>query len=115
MNISNNQELKEAIKRLEPELVIFEPDIIKRVRLLMGLRQAANIAVLVILAGAIFMWANPFGVPFFFTGNGRLVRQILLGIGVLLLFADYLMPVARHYRIARYEEGRLQLVLRKQK
>lgn len=115
MNINNNQELKEAVKRLEAELVIIDPNLIRRVRLFLGLRQAANILVFVILAVAIFMWANPFRVQFFEANSGRLLRQILLGIGILLLFADYLMPVARHYRIVRYEEGQLHLALRKPK
>jgi hypothetical protein len=113
MQVTNNQELKQALKKLEPEVVITGPEVIRRVRLLMGLRAAANIAVFVILALAIFMWANPLRVGFFEAGSGRLVRQILLGIGILLLFADYLMPVARLYKIATQSEGRLKLVLRK--
>ncbi|MGQ9707261.1 MAG: hypothetical protein ACUVUR_00075 [bacterium] len=113
MQITNDDDLKQALKRLESELVITEPEIIKRVRLLMGLRMAANIGVFVILALAIFMWANPLKTPFFEAGSGRLVRQILLGVGILLLFVDYLMPVARHYKIASSDEGQLKLRLRK--
>ncbi|MGQ9678992.1 MAG: hypothetical protein ACUVUD_06925 [bacterium] len=115
MNINNPQELKEAVKRQEPELIIVAPNLIRQVRLLIRLRFAANVTVFVILAVAIFMWANPFRIPFFDESDGRLVRQILLGVGILLLFADYLMPIARYYKIVRAEEGRLLLMLRKSK
>ncbi len=111
--ITNTVELKQAVKEQEPELVITEPAIIRRVRLLMGLRAAANITVFAILALAIFMWANPLRIVFFEAGSGRLIRQILLGFGILLLFADYLMPVARLYKIVAESEGQLKLALRK--
>lgn len=115
MNINSPQELKEAVKRQEPELIIVEPNLIREVRLFMRLRFAANVTVFVILAVAIFMWANPLRIPFFDESGGRLVRQILLGLGILLLFTDYLMPVARYYKIVRAEEGRLLLRARKSK
>ncbi len=111
--ITNFEELKEAVKRQEPELVISEPAVIRRVRLQMGLRLAANITVFAILAIAIIMWANPLRIDFFETGSSRLIRQILLGVGILLLFADYLLPVARLYKIVAESEGQLKLSLRK--
>lgn len=111
--ITDFEELKQAVKQQEPELVITEPAIIRRVRLQMSLRLAANIIVFAILAIAIIMWANPLRIDFFETGSGRLIRQILLGFGILLLFADYLIPVARLYKIVAESEGQLKLSLRK--
>lgn len=115
MKVTNAAELKQAVKRLEPEILVTTPELIKKVRLLLALRTAANVIVFVILAVAIFMWANPLRVGFFDTGSGRLMRQVLLGIGILLLFADYLMPVARHYRIAVADAKEIKLILRRQK
>ncbi len=115
MEIDNSKNLKEAVKALEPELVITEPGLIKRVRLFMTLRLVANVLVFVILAIAIFMWANPLRILFLESGQGRLVRQILLGIGVILLFVDCFLPVARVYKIAESDSNRLKLVLRKPK
>ncbi len=115
MNINNGQELKEAVRRREPELLITNPQIINRVQLFMTLRLIANILVFFILAMAIFMWANPLRVPFFEGGEGRLTRQILLGVGIILLFAEYLVPVARLYKVASKEKGRLRLILRRPK
>ncbi len=113
MEVRDNNELRRAVKRREPEITVSEPGLIKKVRLLMGLRLAANVAVFTILVIAIFMWANPLGIGFLEAGSGRLLRQILLLIGILLLFADYLMPVARHYRITFRSEGQIKLTLRK--
>lgn len=113
MNITNSEDLKSAVKRQEPELVITDPQLIKRVRLLMNLRTVANVLVFAILAIAVFMWANPLKILLFEGGTGRLIRQILLGVGILLLFAEYLLPVARLYKVASIEEERLKLVLRK--
>ncbi len=113
MDVRNNIELRQAVKKREPEITVSEPVLVKKVRLLMGLRLAANVAVFAILVIAIFMWANPLGIGFLEAGSGRLLRQILLFIGILLLFADYLMPVARHYKITVRSEGQIKLTLRK--
>ncbi len=113
MTVNNSQELKAAVKAQAPEVVITAPELIKQVRLFMALRLVANVLVFVILAIAIFMWANPLRILFFESGQGRLARQILLGIGIILLFIDYLLPVARLYKIAEGDGNQLKLVLRK--
>lgn len=115
MNIKNKQELDRAVKHQEPELLVEEPVLIRRIRLLINLRLAANILVFVILAVAIIMWANPFRIPFFEGGSGRLTRTIILGIGIILVFAEYLMPVARLYKIASFDGTHLRLILRNPK
>ncbi|MEO0051208.1 MAG: hypothetical protein ABIK11_01510, partial [candidate division WOR-3 bacterium] len=100
MNISSREQLKQAVRNREPELEIAEPRLIRMVNRLMILRQVVNILFFVILGGAVLLWANPMRVPFFDSSGGRMVRQILLLFGILLLLADYLMPLARFYKIS---------------
>jgi hypothetical protein len=113
MIINSAAELKQAIKKKEPELVITAPELIKMVNRLMVLRVIINVLFFAILGFAVLMWANPLKISFFEAGSGRLVRQILLLIGIGLLFADYLMPVARLYKVSAKTEGQLKLVLRR--
>lgn len=115
MQVGNSQELKEAVGKREPEVVVTDEALARRIQTLSALRTAANIAVFVILAVALFMWANPAHWELLDTDKARLVRQIILGVGILLLFADYLMPVVRHYRIAARDKSGLKLVLRRGK
>lgn len=112
MNISSREQLNQAVRNREPELEITDPGLMRTVHRQLVLRQVLNILFFVILGVAILLWANPMRLQFFDTGSGRTVRQILLLIGVLLLFADYLMPVARLYKIAARAEDRLKLTLR---
>lgn len=115
MQVGNNRELKEAVSRREPEIVVTDAALVRRIQTLAALRTAANVAVFVILAVALFMWANPARWELLDTDRARLVRQIILGVGIVLLFADYLMPVVRHYRIATRDETGLKLVIRRGK
>jgi len=113
MQVASSQELKEAVARRDPEIVVTDEALGRRVQTLAVLRTAANVAVFVILAAAIFMWANPARWELLETNRVRLVRQVMLGVGILLLFADYLMPVVRHYRIAARDSSGLKLVPRR--
>jgi|UniRef100_A0A7V3UZX6 hypothetical protein len=112
MTIRSGAELKQAVRNKEPEILISDPQLIKMVSRLMVLRMITNVLFFAILAVAVLMWANPLRIPFFEAGAGRLTRQILLLFGILLLFADYLMPVARFYKISARTEGQLRLKLR---
>jgi 3-deoxy-D-arabino-heptulosonate 7-phosphate (DAHP) synthase class II len=114
MQVSTKDELKQAVKKLEPEIVVTDEGLVKRIRLFSVLRTVATIAVFVILAAALLMIADPAG---WFKGSqeAQLARQIMLGVGILLLFADYLLPVVRVYRIAGQDANGLKLVPRKQK
>lgn len=115
MNITSREQLKQAIRNREPELEITEPGLIRMVNRLMILRQVLNVLFFVVLGVAVLLWANPMRVPFFDSGGGRTVRQILLLFGILLLLADYLIPVARVYRISARSPDRLRLTLRQSK
>lgn len=113
MLIQTDEELKQAVKKREPELVITSLAVIKKVMRLMVFRRAANVIFFVVLGLAILMLANPLKVTFFETNSGRLVRQILLLVGIILLFADYLIPVARLYKISGRDEKQLKLTLKR--
>ncbi|MGB9742552.1 MAG: hypothetical protein ACP5JB_04245 [candidate division WOR-3 bacterium] len=113
MIVNSEAELKQAVKNKEPELVFTAPALIKKVNRLMALRMAVNVLFFAILGLAVLMWANPLKIAFFESGSGRLVRQIMLLVGIGLLFADYLMPVARLYKISAKTQGQLKLVLRR--
>jgi len=115
MQVANGQELKEAVGRREAEIFVVDEALIRRVQTWVALRTAANVAVFVILAVALFMWANPAGWELLDTDKARLVRQIILGVGIVLLFADYMMPVVRHYKVAAKDASGLKLVLRRGK
>ncbi|MEO0054033.1 MAG: hypothetical protein ABIK22_07795, partial [candidate division WOR-3 bacterium] len=91
MNISSREQLKQAVRNREPELEITDLELMSMVRRQMVLRQVLNIIFFVILGVAILLWANPMRLQFLDTGSGRTVRQILLLVGILLLFADYLI------------------------
>ncbi|MBM3314889.1 hypothetical protein FJY71_03485 [candidate division WOR-3 bacterium] len=107
--------MKEAVRKLEPEIVIADEALATRVRLLLGLRVAATVVVFVILAAALFMVTNPLHWPLLETREAGIVKNILLGVGILMLFAEYLMPVARLYKAAGQGAGGLKLVPRKPK
>ncbi|MEO0079449.1 MAG: hypothetical protein ABIK44_02070 [candidate division WOR-3 bacterium] len=113
MQVTTLAELKDAARRQEPEILIVDKRLADRVALWNGLRLAANIVVFVILAVAIFMWANPIHWELLEGPDARLARQIMLGVGILLLFADYLLPVVRTYKVAERSPEGLKLVLRR--
>lgn len=114
MTVSTKDELQEAVKRLEPEIVVADETLIKRIRLYNVLRTSTSVAVFVILAAALLMMADP-AERFRDSAGARLARQIMLGLGILLLFADYLLPVVRSYKLAGQDANGLKLVPRKQR
>ena len=68
-------------------------------------RTVANIVVYVILAAAVFMWADPLHL-FDNAGAGlQWGKRIALGVGVALLFLDYLLPAVRQYKPGKGRDG----------
>ena len=115
MTASSLDDLKQAARQGEAEVLVTDETLARRVRLLEGIRKTANMLVFVILAIGIFMWANPINWEFLRSSDMRLARQVLLGVGIVLLFGEYLLPVVRHYRIAGRDDSGLRLVSRKSK
>ncbi|OYD15079.1 hypothetical protein CH330_06690 [candidate division WOR-3 bacterium JGI_Cruoil_03_51_56] len=113
MQVTTLKELKKAAKQGEVEILVTSRDLSKKVRTWETIRKVANIVVFIILALAIFAWANPIGWDLLETGSARLARQIMLGVGVVLLFMDYFLPVVRNYKIAGQDKSGLKLVNRK--
>jgi hypothetical protein len=113
MSVATMDELRRAVKAAEPEIVVADEALAKKVRVWTVVRMTANVLVAVVLIGAIFVWANPMRIPEFESGTMLLARRIALGVGVLLLFADFVIPVVRQYRIAGQDATGLKLVLRK--
>lgn len=112
MQVATMAELKKAVQSVEAEVVVTDDALAKRVRLWAVLRTIANVAVVVVLILAVFVWANPLRIPELEAGWVLMARRILLGVGVLLLFADYALPVVRHYKIAGSDAMGLKLVRR---
>jgi hypothetical protein len=106
-------DLRQAVKAGEAEIVVTDEALGRKVRFWSVLRTVANVAVIVVLAVAIVVWVNPLKLPLFETGWVLLARRIVLGVGVLLLFADYVIPVVRLYKIAGQDATGLKLVPRK--
>jgi hypothetical protein len=115
MTVATREELAKAVKAGEAEIVVTDATLAKHVRVLLGLRLASVIAVVVILLAAVFLWANPMRILEIEQGSMLWVRRALLAVGVLLLFADYLMPVARQYRAGGSDALGLKLVSRRAK
>jgi hypothetical protein len=113
MQVSTRAELRRAVKSGEPEIVVADDRLCRSVRIWSGLRAAANILVIIVLVAAIVMWVNPLKMGLFETATMLLVRRIVLGVGVLLLFADYVIPVVRLYKVAGRDDSGLKLVPRK--
>lgn len=113
MRVGNLRELREAVKRAEPEIVVPEPWLASKVRAWETLRKVANGLVFAVLALALFAWADPLGWSFLHTSGARLGRQVLLGFGVVLLFVEYLLPAVRHYKVTGQDEAGLKLVSRR--
>jgi hypothetical protein len=106
-------ELKDAVKALESVIIVTDEKLAKQVLFWNVLRTVANILVIVVLAIGIFAWANPMRIPVLEEEWALLVRRIMLGVGVLLLFAEYVIPVVRQYKPAGSDATGLKLVPRK--
>jgi len=115
MHVATMQELKQAVKQLEAEVVVTDERLAQTVRLWNVLRTIANVAVVIVLAAGIIAWANPLRIPELEAPWALMARRIALGVGILLLFAEYLMPVVRLYKIAGEDALGLKLVPRKHK
>jgi len=115
MQVSTLDELKKAVTAAEAEIVVTDEGLRKKVVLWDVLRTVANVVVVIVLILGIFAWANPMRIPALEEPGARLVRQILLGVGILLLFAEYLLPVVRLYKPVASDDSGLKLVPRKAK
>ena len=109
MRVATLKELRQAAKQGEEEIVVTDVGLARKVRVWQIIRKVAGILVFVILGLAIFAWANPLNIEFLTRPDARLVRQILLGVGIVLLFLEYLLPVVRTYRIAGQDDSGLKL------
>lgn len=115
MQVANLEELKKAVKAFEPEIVVTDEGLTKKVLFWNTLRTIANILVIVVLAVGIAWWANPLRIPELEQDWALMVRRIVLGFGVLMLFAEYAIPIARLYKPAGKDALGLRLVPRKSK
>ncbi len=115
MNVGTMDELRRAVKQMEPEIVVTDEKLQRTVMTWNVLRTIANIAVIVVLAVGIFAWANPMRIPALEAPWALSARRIILAVGILLLFAEYLMPVARLYKPAGQDALGLKLIPRKAK
>jgi hypothetical protein len=115
MQANTLDELKKAVSAGEAEIVVTDEGLRKKVMLWSVLRTIANVAVVIVLVVGIFAWANPMRIPGLEEPWALLARRILLAVGILLLFAEYLMPVARLYKPAGPDATGLKLVPRKSK
>jgi hypothetical protein len=115
MQVSTFDELKKAVSAGEAEIVVADETLRKKVVSWNVLRTIANVLVIVVLVIGIFAWANPMRIPALEETSARIARQILLGVGILLLFAEYLLPVVRLYKPAGSDAIGLKLVPRKSK
>ena len=110
MQVAGLDELKKAVQAVEPEIVVTDEGLAKKVVFWNTLRTIANILVIVILALAILAWAFERDITVAWV---PLVRRIMLGVGVLLLFAEYIIPIVRLYKPAGSDALGLKLVPRK--
>jgi hypothetical protein len=115
MQVASFDELKKAVTAVEPEIVVTDEGLAKKVRLWNVLRTIANILVIVVLAVGIAWWANPLRIPELEQEWALMARRIVLGCGVLLLFAEYVIPIVRLYKPAGSDALGLKLVPRKSK
>ena len=115
MNVATLAELKGAVQAGQAEITVADESLARKVLIWNTLRTIANVAVIVILAVGIFAWADPLGLPMFRAPWAQLARRIVLGVGVLLLFAEYALPVVRLYKPAGSDALGLKLVPRKPK
>jgi len=115
MQVASLDELKKAVKAVEPEIVVTDEGLAKKVLFWNTLRTIANILVIIVLAVGIAAWANPLRLPQLEQEWALLARRIILGGGVLMLFAEYVIPIVRLYKPAGKGTFGLKLVPRKSK
>lgn len=113
MRVSSLAELKQAGKLNAAEILITDEALAKKMRIWQVVRTVANILVIVILGIGIFAWANPLRIPELETGGLRIARQVLLGLGLGLLFLEYLLPGVRVFKVASEDAEGLRLVNRR--
>ncbi|MFO7639565.1 MAG: hypothetical protein R6X14_09800 [bacterium] len=111
--VSSLAELKQASKQNEAEILITDEKLAAKMRAWQLIRTIANIAVIVILAVGIFAMVNPLDIPLLEGGGFRLARQVLLVVGVALLFLEYFLPGTRVFKIAGSDAEGLRLVNRR--
>ena len=63
MPVVSLDELKKAVKALEPEIVVTDEGLARKVVFWNTLRTLANVLVIVVLAIGIAWWANPLRIP----------------------------------------------------
>ena len=115
MQVGTFYELRKAVAAGETEIVVTDEGLRKKVTFWNVLRTIANVLVIIVLAVGIFAWANPMRIPGLEEPWALLARRILLGVGIVLLFAEYLLPVVRLYKPAASDDTGLKLVPRKSK
>jgi hypothetical protein len=115
MQVASLDELKKAVAAIEPEIVVTDEGLAKKVQFWNILRTIANILVIIVLGIGIAAWANPLRIPELEQTWALLARRIMLGVGVLLLFAEYVIPIVRLYKPAGSDALGLKLVPRKGK
>jgi len=115
MQVAGLDELKRAVQAGEPEIVVTDRGLGSRIIAWNTLRSIANVLVVVILGLAIVVWANPLGLPHLEQPWALLARRIVLGVGILLLFVEYLLPVVRLYKPAARDSAGLRLIPRRTK
>ena len=113
MQVANLDELKKAAQAFEPEIVVTDEGLAKKVVFWNVLRTIANILVIVVLAIGIAWWANPLRIPELEQDWALTARRIVLGVGILLLFVEYVIPIVRLYKPAGKDALGLKLVPRK--
>ncbi len=113
MQVAKWNELREAVRRREQKIVVTDRQLARSVKLLHTLRNTAVVLVVIILAVAVIIVANPLQWSFLITPVARIVKNILVGVGLILIFAEYLVPVVRIYRIASQDSNGLHLIPRR--
>ncbi len=115
MNVTTMAELKQAVKEGASEIVITDPGLAYKIGIYNTIRTVANILVFIIFALAVLVFVDPFHWEFLRTDAARTGQRVLLGVGLLLLFLDYFLPVVRQYRIVSKDENGVRLVPRRRK
>ena len=112
-HVATVAELRQASKENVAEILITDPGLAGKMQVWQIIRTVSNVLVFVVLGLGIFAWANPLQIVALDAGGFRLARQILLGLGIALLFLEYLLPGVRTHKITGREAGGLKLVSRR--
>lgn len=113
MTVTTRDELLKAVRNVEAEIIVGDGALARRVRLWLSLRVAASIAAYALLLLAVFAWADPLHIFDGIAGTLLWARRGLLVLGVLLLFVEELLPVAKSYKLAGSDVSGLRLVRRR--